>query len=191
MSKQHPLFPIELNTHWKKATEFQVDKSLLNWLLDADSLTARLKRHCQIFEVKVLGQRIENCSSMEANEVIKAGDAVLVREVLLYCDDVPQVFARSLLPLSSLTGVEQKLAHLGSQPLGQVLFNDPSLERKNIEVTSLAGKNSLSHLLQQLNLSDQFELWGRRSLFFLQGKPLMVAEIFLPGAYAYQQKNKN
>jgi len=35
-------------------------------------------------------------------------------------------------------------------------------------------------------LPSQTELWGRRSTFMLHGKPLMVAEIFLPNAFAYQ-----
>jgi chorismate--pyruvate lyase len=30
------------------------------------------------------------------------------------------------------------------------------------------------------------ELWGRRSVFIVENKPLMVAEVFLPQAFAYQ-----
>jgi len=187
MSKPHPLFPIELNTNWKKSTCFQLDKNLMNWLLDADSLTARLKKQCKVFDVKVLGQRVEPCRLSESNDTIIAGEPVLVREVLLYCDGIAQVFARSLLPLSSLTGEEQQLAHIGNQPLGQVLFSNPSLERKNIEISSFPIEESFKALLQHLNFSYKDTLWGRRSLFFLHDKPLMVAEVFLPPAVAYQQ----
>jgi len=113
---------------------------------------------------------------------------VLVREVILYCDDTPQVFARSLLPLTSLTGSEQQLAHLGNQPLGQVIFNSPDLERKDIEVACLGPQTPVAALARTLDLEDVGRLWGRRSLFYLQHKPIMVAEVFLPGAFAYQQE---
>jgi chorismate--pyruvate lyase len=122
----------------------------------------------------------------EAVDAIPAGEEVLVREVLLYCDDKPQVFARSLLPLSSLTGAEQALADLGSQSLGQVLFNNPSLERKVIEIAEFDLTSSVGKLADNLQLNITHALWGRRSIFVLENKPLMVAEVFLPGAFAYQ-----
>jgi chorismate--pyruvate lyase len=160
---------------------------LQSWLLDPDSLTARLKTHCHQFRVELLGQKIELCQAHEAVAAIPAGEKVLVREVLLYCDDKPQVFARSLLPVSSLTGAEQALTNLGTQSLGQVLFNNPSLERKVIELASFDLNSSVGKLAQDLQLNMTHTLWGRRSVFMLENKPLMVAEVFLPGAFCYQK----
>ena len=110
-----------------------------------------------------------------------------MREVLLYCDEVPQVFARSLLPLSSLTGEQQQLAHLGTQSLGQVLFNHPDLVRKKIEVAAFDQQSSVAKIAEHLSLKVLQPMWGRRSVFVLDAKPLMVAEVFLPGAFAYQE----
>ena len=186
MSSHNPLFPITMKADWQDAVNFTVDEHLLDWLLDPCSLTARFKKHCQQFRIEVLGQQIQACSSEEANDDIQVGEQVLVREVLLYCDDKPQVFARSLLPLRSLTGKEQKLAHLGNQSLGQVLFSNPELIRKNIEISPFSGQGSLGQLLEDLSLNSKNEMWGRRSVFVLHDKPLMVAEIFLPGSFAYQ-----
>jgi len=190
------LFPVTLSSHWRDAQGCFLPENLKNWLLDPNSLTARLKSHCQHFRVELLGQRIETCQASEAVALIPSGEKVLVREVLLFCDEKPQVFARSLLPLSSLTGAEQALANLGTQSLGQVLFNNPSLERQTIEVATFDTTSSVGQLVKQLQLSTQKlpeltasseNLWGRRSIFVLENKPLMVAEVFLPGAFAYQQ----
>jgi len=189
MSAQSHLFPVSLQTQWKKASDYSsygsLHERLLDWLLDPSSLTARLKTHCDEFRVEVLGQQIIQCSETEANEDILAGEDVLVREVLLFCDNKPQVFARSLLPLKSLTGDEKKLAELGSQSLGQVLFNHPSLIRKRIEISLFLPSSSLSLLVNALNLSSTQSLWGRRSVFVLKNKPIMVAEVFLPDSIAY------
>jgi chorismate--pyruvate lyase len=189
MSQNHPLFPIKLPTQWQPASCYSLKDSLLSWLLEPSSLTAKLKRHCQEFRVEVLGQKVQCCHQDEANEMIKAGEQVLVREVLLYCDGIPQVFARSLLPLASLTGEEQQLAHLGTEPLGQVLFNNPTLERKGIEIASFNDQSSVAKLATSLFLNTNQKMWGRRSLFFVHDKPLMVAEVFLPNAFAYQDLN--
>ena len=195
-------FPITLAGQWQSPKDKNLpllSALLKDWLLDEGSLTARLKGHCQHFQVKVIGEQEQLCSAKEACPQIKAGEAVLVREVLLYCDGVAQVFARSLLPLASLTGKEQALAHLGEQPLGQVLFNNPSLQRQGLELSAFAHDSSVAILAAKLasKLADNSspskvavmpkqELWGRRSIFMLENKPLMVAEVFLPDAFAYQ-----
>lgn len=186
------LFPITLSSHWHDAKEYALHENLQSWLLDPNSLTARLKSHCHQFRVELLGQSIEICQEHEAVALIPPGEKILVREVLLFCDEKPQVFARSLLPLSSLTGAEQGLANLGTQSLGQVLFNNPSLKRQNIEVAAFDTTSPVGKLVKQLSLPEQYlssseKLWGRRSIFVVEDKPLMVAEVFLPSAFAYQQ----
>ena len=180
------LFPITLSGRWRDAQDCSLPDHLQSWLLDPNSLTARLKSHCHHFRVELLGQRVELCQANEAVALIQLGEQVLVREVLLFCDEKPQVFARSLLPLSSLTGAEQALANLGTQSLGQVLFNNTSLERQTIEVAEFDAKSCVAKLAHDLQLNVESNLWGRRSIFVLENKPLMVAEVFLPDAFAYQ-----
>lgn len=187
MDQQHSLFPVKMYANWQSANGCEVNEHLQDWLLDPSSLTARLKRHSQQFRVQLLGQKIENCCVNEANQDILVGQQVLVREVVLFCDEQPQVFARSLLPLSSLTGDEKKLAELGSKSLGQVLFNNPKLQRKRIEVSSFDSSSSIFSLIKYYQLPLRPILWGRRSVFVLDNKPLMVAEVFLPNAHAYQK----
>lgn len=199
------LFPVTLSSHWRDAKHYSLSELLQSWLLDPNSLTARLKSHCQHFRVELLGQEITRCQENEAVALIPAGEQVLVREVVLFCDERPHVFARSLLPLASLTGAEQVLANLGTQSLGQVLFNNPSLERQAIEVAEFGINSPVGRLVQQLPFYLQQSsaqpsktpdppaslaherLWGRRSIFVLEKKPLMVAEVFLPDAIAYQR----
>ncbi len=199
MKQQALDFPVTLIGHWQHPCPHvlaPISPQLQDWLLDEGSLTARLKNNCTSFRVELLGQAKQVCCNAEANEFIKADEPVLVREVLLYCDDIPQVFARSLIPLSSLTGEEQALANLGTQPLGQILFNNPSLKRQQIELSAFNEYSRVAQLAQLLagaesNAAHQEidELWGRRSVFIVEDKPLMVAEVFLPQALAYQSTN--
>ena len=186
MNQSHPLFPITINTTWQSPVSVSLNEHLLSWLLDPSSLTARLSECCKHFRVEVLGQEIQLCSLEESTTDIDVAEQVLVREVLLFCDDIPQVFARSLLPLKSLTGEEQELAHLGNKSLGQVLFSKKNLHRKCIEISAFHQSSAVSALARHLELPSQTQLWGRRSTFMLHDKPLIVSEIFLPNAFAYQ-----
>ncbi|WP_371187960.1 chorismate lyase [Thalassotalea maritima] len=181
-------FPIGLDINWVSATKAPKTTILHDWLLDPSSLTARLSSHCQQFKVELLGQRIESCQAHEANADIAEGEQVLVREVLLFCDQQPHVFARSLLPLTSLTGEQRALANLGQQPLGQVLFNNPKLRRDVVQVAEIEPSHRVAQLATSLSLQVNHNLWGRRSLFYIENKPLMVAEVFLPGAKAYEPR---
>ncbi len=180
-------FPVNLTNEWHTTIPVNLSPYLINWLLDPGSLTARLKQHCRDFRVELLGQQVMTNHEVTANNEISAGEQVIVREVLLYCDQQPHVFARSLLPLKSLTGEQQQLADLGTQPLGQVLFSDPALKRSTIEVAAFDEHSSVMKLANQLGLRCNHLLWGRRSLFTLAQKPIAVAEVFLPQSYAYQQ----
>ena len=191
MTNVSQLFPVTLSCEWEHTGFEHLSESLKHWLLDPNSLTARLKSQAKTFKVVVVGQTQSLCNEQEACSFIPAYEPILIREVILYCDDQPQVFARSLLPLSSLTGEEASLSTLGDVPLGQVIFNNTNLVRGDISVGCFDQNSSVAQLAKQLDLPQQEKLWGRRSLFFLHDKPLSVAEVFLPKAFAYQPELNN
>jgi chorismate--pyruvate lyase len=96
-----------------------------------------------------------------------------VREVLLMSNDSPLVYARSILPLDTLRGRYRRLRRLGRTPLGKVLFSDPSMTRGDMQFAQF-------RLGREKGAGGQLPIWGRRSIFYLVGKPLLVSEIFLP-----------
>jgi chorismate--pyruvate lyase len=104
-------------------------------------------------------------------QLLALGDRrrALVREVILYGAGQPWVYARSVLPLTTLTGRLRKLRQLSNQPLGELLFKDPTMRREPVQFASFSAASN----------SDK-AIWGRRSIFTLDNKPLLVAEVFLP-----------
>jgi len=104
----------------------------------------------------------------------------LVREVHLLCNDEPWVFARTVIPPHTLKGRLRRLAKLGKKPLGAVLFADKSMERLEMEIACIEPGQQLYQLAtHHLAISSQ-PIWGRRSVFRLNNRPLIVSEIFLP-----------
>lgn len=187
MTNLQDLFPITLPNDWQVPEQAKLNDNLTSWLLEPSSLTARLQSQCDTFKVVVLGQEVITCTAQDACTAVAIGEEILVREVLLYCDQQPHVFARSVLPLSSLTGDQQQLANLGEQPLGHIIFNNPSLQRKHIEVAAVTDKNTIKKLNRCIPIEINQTLWGRRSIFYLENKPLIVCEVFLPTANAYKK----
>lgn len=157
------------------------------WLLDSGSLSARLVRASDNhFRVQVLSQNWQSARLDEYRLLgIKPGQRCLIREVLLLCHEQPWVYARSVLPVTSLVGKLRHLRQFGTQPLGQLLFNTPGMQRNPFEIAQILPAQlppaARSMDRDNLKLNTQSEpAWGRRSRFTLYHKPLVVSEIFLP-----------
>ena len=143
-----------------------------------------MKSQCRQFSVSVIGQGKAALTNDEKQQLNDQGEDWIVREVILLGDDVPWVFARSILPKSELDGSLNRLARLGNQPLVQIIFNDTQFERLPIQVTCI---NPSDPLLNQLSIDATHPLFGRRSLFRYSRTHLLVAEVFLPQSPAYSR----
>lgn len=147
-----------------------------DWLFDPSSLTARLIRTCTgRFSVSVLSQGYGYARLSESRVLqMQHREKALIREVHLLCDRHPVVYARTVIPVSTLSGAQKHLAHLGNKPLGAVLFSDKTMQREEMQIACLKAAQV------KLATRDNVDVWGRRSVFKLSAKPLLVSEYFLP-----------
>ncbi|MCB1875104.1 MAG: chorismate lyase [Chromatiales bacterium] len=152
------------------------------WLLDPASLTARLKGLCGAgFRVRLLRQKWRRPQACEAQRLgMLRGEFALVREVHLYCGERVLVYARTVIPRSTLKGRTRSLARLGTRPLGEVLFADPNMQRGPLEIARIPRDIPDYRAFLGEGLAGD-AAWGRRSVFRLSGRSLLVSEIFLPG----------
>jgi len=164
-----------------------LDPAARAWLLDNASLTTRLKQCCSDgFSVQVTGQRY---TRPEKNESLILGQRYdvycLVREVYLMCHTKPLVYARTVIPLTTLTGAHRRLARLGNRPLGAYLFADASMQRGCVQISCIRRGERLFDIATKMLDSKPDCIQGRRSVFFISGKALLVSEIFLPDIYQF------
>ena len=180
--KVSPEFPVGLDVNWAPSDQVALsDPYLKNWLLDTGSLTERVQSLCRHFSLEKLGQGRQGLHHSEQALLNAATDSDWqVREVLLCADGEPWVYARSVIPQ---TLIDDELANLGTQPLGKRLFNDARFARSDFELCQATPE-----ALSRLNMDIADTLWGRRSLFSFQGSRMIVAEVFLPGAPAYESR---
>ena len=138
-----------------------------DWLFDSGSLTARLKTLSEgKFAVEVVDESWLVFPELRFRSrfgPVAPEHRFWSRRVVLLGNGVPWVFANTLIPTHSLGGDLEQIIRLGTRPLGEYLFSQPELSRSEIEVKEIAEQS-----------------WGRRSWFFLNAKPVLVAEYFLP-----------
>ena len=141
-----------------------VPEYVCHWLLDGQSLTAKLRDKYKDFKVNVLSQEQDNPYDCELKLLeAHSNQTFIVREVELIGSQIPVVIARSLIPISEDTN---EILKIGAKPLGEILFNDPEIKRGHLEVGSFN------------------ESWARRSTFKIGKTKLLVSEIFLESLYA-------
>jgi len=139
-----------------------------NWLYSRASLTERLIAFSgDHFEVRVLSQRWGKPLLHEANMLnIPIHLAVRVREVELYCNGMPMVFARSVMPQQVFLDQRHVLANIGTRPLGHLLFKDGQMR---------ASKRSVS--LYQAKRGPV--IYGRSTPYRYAQKEILVSEFFI------------
>lgn len=168
-----------VHTRWLRSC---IPAELRDWLLDAGSLTDRLRGACAgCFSVRVIDEGWQRPRRDEARVLaMRTSTLGWVREVQLLCDQVPWVFARTVIPVTTLSGTQRQLVHLGERPLGAFLFADPGMQRAPVELACLRP-GQVMFTEATAGLTDKPDaVWGRRSVFRVGGKPLLVTEVFLP-----------
>ncbi|MEJ2591647.1 MAG: chorismate lyase [Candidatus Thiodiazotropha sp.] len=169
---------------WRSQRLRDMPAGMQEWLRDAGSLTRKVMQSCGEgrFRVRLLHQGWGRPLNSERRLLrTRRGVTMLVREVELMCDDRPWVFARTLIPATSLQRSVRRLTRLGERPLGAVLFSDPDVHRGVTQIARLQPRHPLFDAACAHLDARPEALWGRRTLFYLQGRPLLVNEIFLPG----------
>lgn len=181
------LLNIATSTQWQKNKPISdCSPKIISWLLDKASLTNKLEQEYNEFRVQVKQQLSTDSNKSTLSGYFPYPERVLVREVFLYCDGVPTIFAQTEIPYSTLSDTQESLATLGCEPLGKVLFQDKSLQRSNIEVAQFTQNSQLHLFSQSLQQPCEHSLWARRSLFYVDNKPLLVSEVFLPASGIYK-----
>ncbi|MBL1432717.1 MAG: chorismate--pyruvate lyase [Gammaproteobacteria bacterium] len=160
----------------------KIPVALNDWLLTKGSLTQKVIARCRgHFHLEIVRHGWARAQLNERRLLLMSdSEWALCREVALCCDKTPLIFARTIIPNSTLKGSGRRLSCLGRKPLGELLFRDRSVLRSDLQIACVENNHSMFEgLAIKTNTKDK-EIWGRRSVFFFAGQPLLVSEMFLP-----------
>ncbi len=155
------------------------------WMMLASSMTVRLGEQIgKTVLVNVLRDEkgtlhLDERSTFRSHE--RKGFA---REVYLYSGDIRLLAARTVF-LSDRLKKNPGMVSLGRKPLGELLFPSGRPATWTLREYALIGPTSpLFPLVRQSGCRHLRNCWARRSMFLLEGEPLLVTEIFLPSMLA-------
>ena len=177
-----PDFPIGSFNKWYNSSEISIpNNNLQDWLLDTGSLTVKLELMCNRFELSLLGHQNIDLELKKSKPFFifpKDGSWVL-REVILWGDGMPWVFAHSLICKALM---DKKGDNFAEKSIGNFIFNDPQFVRSKFQLNYEKPPENLSKFLNPFI----GKLWGRRSCFTTSKYAIIVEEIFLPQSPAYK-----
>ncbi|KZN52547.1 chorismate--pyruvate lyase family protein [Pseudoalteromonas luteoviolacea] len=168
--------PISLDFNWGSCDEVVVKapSKIHERLIEQGSLTALLKSQSGSFKVKVLDEQHLMLPPDIAKALESEVEQAVCRQVLLYCDDLPHVYAQSWILLNAN---EQGLVNLGDKPLGEKLFQQSLWHRGALEVSYVDDTHSHMQLCKLLG-AQHGPIFARRSIFTKGSAKVLVCEIF-------------
>lgn len=168
----------------------RVPEALRQWLYKPFVLSRALRKVCAQFTVHITDQRVK---PLYADEIAALGcyesSNGYIRETYLGDENHPFVYARVTMPEATYLSYKVELDNLGNRPIGEtLLYSNPTTTRSEFEIKRITQDDEL--LFDELVHTNFYkaviernarvpELWARRSVFSLQGKPLLITEVFL------------
>ncbi|RTZ13799.1 chorismate lyase [Vibrio aquaticus] len=162
---------------WQDPDNFSFPtQSAKKWLLEQGSLSRLLESYCQSLNVDLIHNKVVKAEKLNDQEIaLLAKESCLLRKVVLKGDGEAWVLGRTLIPHSSLQDQQFDLTQQGEIPLGLTVFSANNVKRDALQVSLV-------------EVNDQ-QLLARRSRLWMNHKPMLVAELFLPTAPIYQEES--
>jgi chorismate--pyruvate lyase len=149
------------------------------WLTFSGLLSTRMRElFGSKYALRVLREEhTANCAEALHRMACPEGPALL-REIEIANGTERAMFAQTCIPASTLRA-QPWLASLGTNSLGETLASVNAVRRSDLEFKELRPGDALFAAALSRG-STARSLWARRSIFAIDGAPLLVTEVFLP-----------
>jgi chorismate--pyruvate lyase len=162
-------------------TRHTLPENVQSWIYEPGSLTQRLRDYYgDAIAVKIMLQKWNTPFLSERRLLdLPENKYSLIREVLLHADGKPLILARTIIPASTIKVAKSNLAHLGTRPLGEVIFSYPKLERIQMDVALIDPPTWTPSATAEGHIDQP--IFGRRTVYTIAYRKMLVSEFFLPG----------
>ncbi len=159
---------LKQTSDWQNFTQIEsnslITKNVRSWLLEEGPITKRIKSNGK-FRLSLIKDEYSKITAWEKKFLGILNERTKAREVILYSNEKPFVYARSIIPELTIQKGLDKLGNLGLKPLGDILFENKFFTKDKTFFASF---------------SDQEKAYiGRTTKYLVKNFPLSVMEIFL------------
>jgi chorismate--pyruvate lyase len=164
----------------RQGHQYHLPDDVHSWVYEPGSLTKRLRDYYgNGIKVDLLFHRWRTPYLSEFRQLgLPLYRYALTREVMLHIQGKPLLLARTIIPEETIKVAHRNLSHLGTRPLGEVIFSYPDLERIAMDLTLIKSVTWTQKARQKAEI--QQSLWGRRTVYAIHHRPMLVSEFFLP-----------
>ena len=148
-----------------ESIESKVDTSIFSWLSESGPITNRIKLS-QKFELELLNDEIDEISKEEKLFLNTVSETFRVRRDILLGNNTPVVYAKSVIPSSTIENGLSSLGKIGNAPLGDILFTPGIFTKLEMVCASFLSK-------------EKNVYWGRKIKYSVNSEPISVMEVFL------------
>ena len=173
-----------MEIHWisLQTAEQRLAPHLYAHLADDGSLTRRVRETCpDSFEVRLIDHHTVRPEQTERELLdLQADELALARQVFLCCDNMPRVYARTIIGLVDRNRpLTARIERLGQQSLGSILFRDPLAQKRMMHLAELPLGHAFFQGIEVPGRAPTDMAWIRRSLYDYEGCELIVYEAFV------------
>jgi chorismate--pyruvate lyase len=168
----------------RQGLRHKIPENVQSWIYESDSLTRRLRNfYGNGVAVKILRQ-CWHSPFLSERRLLRLHEQryTLTREVLLHANGKPLILARTIIPAATVKTAKSNLSKLGNRPLGEIIFSYSKLERIAMDVTLIDPSTWTQPALAEAAISQA--IWGRRTVYAIAHKHMLVSEFFLPEVLA-------
>ena len=135
-----------------------------SWLLEQGPITKRIKSIAE-FRLELIQDELSDATDDEILFLKIDSEEIRIREVILYGNENPMVFARTIIPDTTIEKGLKELGKIGNKPLGDILFEKDIFSKEDIVFATFKDEESL--------------FWGRKIKYTVKDQPFSVMEVFL------------
>tara|TARA_X000001036_G_C20635538_1_gene788912 strand:- start:781 stop:1269 length:489 start_codon:yes stop_codon:yes gene_type:complete len=135
-----------------------------SWLLEQGPITKRIKSIAE-FRLELIQDELSDATDDEILFLKIDSEEIRIREVILFGNENPMVFARTIIPNTTIEKGLKELGKIGNKPLGDILFEKDIFSKEDIVFATFKDKESL--------------FWGRKIKYTVKDQPFSVMEVFL------------
>ncbi|MDF1677558.1 MAG: chorismate lyase [Legionellaceae bacterium] len=161
----------------------------MTWLTRQGSITDKLKAVAKETRLEVLTHLWEMTDDWDQTALsLPENTEVLHREIMMWDDNAPCWYARTILPYRAYHAEKKLFDCLKHQALGELIHPHPDITRHDIKLYAMhSHMQEYNYLMQHLKeATPAYCLWGRVSTFTIHKQfDFYLLEIMLPGILRY------
>ena len=127
---------------FEKMSILLVNENIKSWLIEKGPITKRIKSE-ESFKLNLIKDEISAVDDSEKKFLEESSDKIKVREVILMGNNIPRVYAKSLIPIRTIENGFSRLGELGTKPLGDILFEKEIFKKTDVVYAQFQVQDSI------------------------------------------------